>query len=213
MIVGVFGLPRSGKSTLLAYCAERALRHKALACGRGAWRVSLGDFSPYDKVYSTFPILSKSGKVCKLDCFQLGKIEIKNSLLLIDEISLVFDSRDYKAFPKHCKEFFALHGHWSNDIIYASQGFEDCDKRIRNMTDTLLYVDRAGRFSRVRPIRKQWSIDGSIVEGYTLCPRYRQNGCTDLNIMICLIPLASLNCPLFFLKHGANVPRGTIQAQ
>lgn len=170
MIIGVFGLPRSGKSTLLAYCAECALRHKALACGRGAWRVSLGDFAPYDRVYSTFPILSKNGKICKLDCSQLGKIEIKKSLLLIDEISLIFDSREYKNFPKHCKEFFALHGHWENDIIYASQGFEDCDKRIRNMTDTLLYVDRAGRFSRVRPIRKEWSIDGSIVEGYTLCP-------------------------------------------
>lgn len=170
MISLIFGVPRCGKTTLLAYCAERALARKGIACGRGAWKVSLGDFAPYDHVYSTFPIHSERGSVRKLDCSVLGKKQITNSLLLIDEVSLIFDSRDYKTFPKDAKQFFALHGHGQNDILICSQGWEDCDKRIRNMAENLLYVERVGRFSRIRPIRKAWSIDGNITEGFTLCP-------------------------------------------
>lgn len=171
MIIGMFGVPRCGKTTYLAYCAERAARKKALACGRGAWRVRLGDFAPYDKIYSNFPLHLRAGApVYKLDFDMLGKFQIENSLILIDEISLVCDSRDFKNYARHTKEFFALHGHYQNDVIYCSQGYEDTDKRIRNMTEIMLYCDRAGAFTRVRPIHKTWSIDGSIVEGYTLAP-------------------------------------------
>lgn len=208
MIVGVFGLPRSGKSSLLAWAAHTAIvKHRPLSVGRGAWRVSLGDFAPYQAVYSTFPILptapqkmtiasrqkllsrlrlkkasakygrrtlSKIAKippVYKLDFDDLGKVQIlPHSLIIIDEISLVCDSRNYREYKQHTKEFFALHGHYKCDVLYASQGYEDTDKRIRNMTDTLLYVDRCGAWSRVRPIKKSWSIDGSITEGYTLAP-------------------------------------------
>lgn len=171
MIIGVWGLPRCGKSTFLAYCAERAAARKALACGRGAWRVRLGDFAPYKAVFSTFPIHTRSGNpVYQLDFDFLGKYHIQNSLILIDEISLVCDSRDFKNYSKQTKEFFALHGHYECDVIYASQGFEDTDKRIRNMTEIMLYCDRSGGFTRIRPVKKSWSIDGSITEGFTLAP-------------------------------------------
>lgn len=206
MISGVFGLPRSGKSTLLAWCAYRAARGRSLSLGRGAWSVSLGDFAPYTAVYSTFPLytraiidhdktvdmkifkhlghaisdqiekwydsrIAKMPPVYQISFDDLGKIAIApHSLILIDEISLVCDARDYKQYKQHTKQFMALHGHYKCDIIYASQGYEDTDKRIRNMTDVLLYVDRSGAWSRVRPIHKSWSIDGTITEGYTLAP-------------------------------------------
>lgn len=207
MISAVFGLPRAGKSTVLAWSASEAAKGHALTVGRGAWSVSLGDFAPYQAIFSTFPIhtqaqqemykrsdqklltrlhmkkacakigkwydskIAKIPRVYQIDFDNLGKIALPpHSLILIDEISLVCDSRDYKTYAKHTKEFMALHGHYKCDILYASQGYEDTDKRIRNMTDTLLYVDRFGGFSRVRPIKKAWSIDGSITEGYTLAP-------------------------------------------
>ena len=170
MISLLFGTPRCGKTTTLAYFAHRALARKTLVCGRGAWRVSLGDFAPYQHIYSTFPIRDELGEIRQLDCSKLGKTQIENSLILIDEVSLIFDSRDYKTFPKDAKRFFALHGHGKNDILIASQGFEDCDKRVRNLAENLLYIERFGRFSRIRPIQKKWSINGDIVEGYILCP-------------------------------------------
>lgn len=207
MISAVFGLPRSGKSTLLAWSAETAAKGRALSIGRGAWSVSLGDFAPYEAIFSTFPIhtraqlemakdhdqkllrklgmkkmsakigkwydskIAKIPRVYQIEFDALGRVWLPpHSLILIDEISLVCDSRDYRNYAFDTKQFMALHGHYKCDIIYASQGYDDTDKRIRNMTDTLLYVDRFGAWSRVRPIKKAWSIDGTITEGYTLAP-------------------------------------------
>ena len=72
MIQGVFGLPRSGKSTYLARLAKKG-------------------FKKYERVYSNFYI-----KGCyQLDFDTLGKVEYKNCLILIDEISLFCDCRSY----------------------------------------------------------------------------------------------------------------------
>lgn len=166
MVIGVFGLPRSGKTTLAAKMNRDAQKGKTLHVGFGAWRVRLGDFAPYQRVYSNFPLPG----ALRLDFDDLGRYQIENALILVDEISLCCDARNYKEFKQHTKEFFALHGHYRTDVCYFSQGWEDTDKRIRNLTETLLYVDRWGAWSRVRPIHKSWSIDGSITEGFTLAP-------------------------------------------
>lgn len=166
MVVGVFGLPRSGKTTFAAKLNRDAQRGRSLRVGYGNWRVNVGDFAPYLRVYSNFPLPG----ALRLDFDDLGRYKVDNSLILIDEISLCCDARNYKEFKQHTKEFFALHGHYRDDVVFLSQGWEDADKRIRNLTEVLLYVDRWGRFSRVRPIRKTWSIDGTITEGYTLAP-------------------------------------------
>lgn len=178
MIIGVFGKPRSGKTTTGAYFGLRALARKPLTVGHGVWKVSIGDFSPYDYVYSTFPLYNPfTGKKIKGKNFyqisfdDLGKIEVKpNSLILCDEISLVCDSRDYKNYAKHTKEFMALHGHYKVDFVYFSQSWDDTDKKIRNMTEVLLCIDRFGGFTRIRPIKVDWSIDGKIETGYHLAP-------------------------------------------
>lgn len=166
MVVGVFGLPRAGKTTLAAKLNRAAQRGKALSVGFGAWKVRIGEFAPYTRVYSNFPLPG----ALKLDFDALGRYKVENALILIDEISLVCDSRDYKNFKSYTKEFFALSGHFRCDICYFSQGWEDTDKRIRNLTAVLLYVDKFCGWSRVRPIHKSWSIDGSITEGFQLAP-------------------------------------------
>ena len=75
MIEAVFGLPRSGKSTYLAYLAKKAQR-------KGI------------KVYSNYYI----DGCYTLDFENLGKYDYSDCLMLIDEISLLADSRDWKQF-------------------------------------------------------------------------------------------------------------------
>lgn len=145
MIKGVFGLPRSGKTTYLAKLAFQAQK-------RGK------------KVYTNF--------YCKgcytLDFDALGVNDYSDCLILIDEISLFCDSRSFKNYSDNHKYFFALHAHYGCDIVYCSQSYMDCDKKIRNVTDSL-YQIKPWFFglSRVRPIAKQFIIEkGAISEYY-----------------------------------------------
>lgn len=146
MIQGVFGLPGSGKSTYLAKQARKAQK-------KGV------------KVYSNFYI-----KGCyQLDFDDLGIHEYSDCLLLIDEISLFCDCRNWKNFDKNLVYFFTNHRHYNVDIIYCSQSYADCDKKIRNLTDSLYYI-RSGflGFSTVRLINKVFNVDTDITEGYSL---------------------------------------------
>ena len=97
MVIGVFGLPRSGKTTFLAKVSKQALAgKKQLSVGGGAWKVAIGDFAPYAHVYSNFPLQGCE----RIEFKDLGKYDTTRSLILIDEISLFCDARDYKNFDK-----------------------------------------------------------------------------------------------------------------
>lgn len=166
MICGVFGLPRAGKSTFLTYLARRALQGKSLSVGHFSFKKSIGEFGPYKRVFCNFPL-----EGCyKLNFDDLGVYDFSESLILIDEIMLVCDSRDYKNFRSDLRDFLALHGHYKCDIVYCSQGYMDTDKRIRNLTERMFYLEKFGQFSRVRPIDKGFKIDEQINEGYYLAP-------------------------------------------
>lgn len=171
MICGVFGLPRAGKTTFLTWCAMRALKGKSIVIGRWCWRIVAGQFAPYKNVYTNFAVDG-----CKmLDFDKLGEEDFTESLILIDEIMLLCDSRDWKNFPIRLRNFLALHGHGKTDIIYCSQGYKDTDIRFRNLTENIFYIQRSGNWSKIAPIAKSWRIDQDIEEGYTLSPPI---GCT-----------------------------------
>lgn len=153
MIKLVFGLPGSGKSTYLAYECRKALRRNKKNTGF--------------RVYSNYYI----DGAYTLDFDRLGKDDYSNCLVLIDEISLLCDGRDWKSFTPELKYFFTNHRHYDVDIIACSQGYEsDCDKRIRNCADSLFQITRAVLgFSRVRHIIKQFGVkDGRVQEYYEL---------------------------------------------
>lgn len=146
MVQGVFGLPGSGKSTYLAKLAKKS-------------------FKKYDRVYSNFYI-----KDCyQLDFDTLGLVDYSDCLILIDEISLFCDCRNWKNFSSDMVYFWTNHRHYNVDIIYCSQSYADCDKKIRNLTDSLYYI-RSGPFgfSLVRQIDKVFNVDSDITEGYRL---------------------------------------------
>ena len=165
-IYGVFGLPGAGKTTFLTWVAIQALKGKQPVLGRLAWKVPICECTPYERVYTNFDV-----EGCyKLDFDALGIQDFHDCLILIDEIMLLCDSRDYKNFPVRLRNFLALHRHSNVDIVYCSQGYADTDKRFRNLTDKIFYIEKRGKFTRVSPIEKSWRIDQDIQEGYTLCP-------------------------------------------
>lgn len=119
MLTGVFGLPRSGKTTYLAMIAKRSQKSNI-------------------PVYSNFAC----DGCYKLDFSQLGKKDFHDCTMLIDEISLICDSRDWKDFNSDLRYFFTNHGHYNINIFYCSQWYTDTDVKIRRMTENLFYIQR-----------------------------------------------------------------------
>lgn len=154
MITCFFGLPGCGKSTLLAKIAYKELK-----------RIKKGK-SKYVRVLSNYFIRGCS--VLNFD--MLGKYDMSNSLILIDEISLDADSRDFKSFSKPLKQFFILHRHYGCDIIYATQQYDGVDRKIRELTQDLYYMKKAGPLTYATAIYRKITIteDSEIKMGYVL---------------------------------------------
>lgn len=148
MVTGYFGLPGCGKSTFLAKIARKAIRS-----GR------------YDKVFCNFYV----DGTYQLNPDDLGQFDFSNCLILIDEITLFFDSRDFKKFQQHQKEFFLMHRHYGVDIVYFTQQYDGVDKKIRDITQTLYHVKRTGCASLARCIHRTLDVNNDtkeIVYGY-----------------------------------------------
>lgn len=109
----------------------------------------------------------------------LGKYDISDGLVLIDEATLEFDSRDYKNFSKRLITFFLLHRHYNLDIVLFTQQWDGVDRKIRVITDRVYYIYKGfftghwiSRWYRVPygiiipdPKKNQEKL-GEIVQGY-----------------------------------------------
>lgn len=126
MIQGFIGVPGCGKSTVLASMAYK--ENKKILKGK----------SKYKYIYSNFDC----AYCYKLDVSDLGEFYLHDCLILLDELTLDVDSRDYKSFSHRLKKFFILHRHYNIDIVYATQDPSRIDKTIRNLTFSLWYVSR-----------------------------------------------------------------------
>lgn len=114
MVVGKKG---SGKSTMLHRLAFEHLRD--------GWAV-----------YSTEKIPG---------CYHIKYSDIgvwnlpAGSVLLVDEVGLVWDNRKYKDFPDHLRDWFKYQRHEGVKVYLFSQTF-DVDKKIRDLTDNMYLV-------------------------------------------------------------------------
>ena len=155
-VYGVWGLPRSGKTTFLTAAAIETLNgHKFMR------------LKPHKKVLSTFPL----DGCYKLNPYQIGKIDIQDSLLLIDEISSFFDARNWKVFPEETRTWFQLHGHYHCDVIFCSQYWSDADARLRNLAERYYLLEPSifPHVSFVKPIdRILGVVDGQIQDSYSI---------------------------------------------
>ncbi len=164
MISLYFGKPGSGKSTLLTKFAIRELRK----INRDNYNIFKRLFikkSKYDYVLSNLDIIG----CVRVDFNDLADYRFKNCLILLDEITLDADSRDYKSFSKGHKYFFIMHRHYRNDIILFTQVYNRFDKTIRDIVDRCYYVRKFLCFSNYLRIPNSIVIPeetGEILQGY-----------------------------------------------
>lgn len=156
MITCYFGLPGAGKSSMLAKIAYD--EQKRIRAGK----------SPYKRILSNYYI-----EGCEEIHFEdLGTYDMSESLILLDEITLDADSRDFKTFSKNLKEFFILHRHYRCDVVYATQQYDGVDKKIRDLTHNLFYLKKAGQLTYAIAIYRKITIteESDIKMGYSIPP-------------------------------------------
>ena len=158
MIVCYFGVPRVGKNTFLTMIAQREL--KLMEQGK----------SKYEHIYTDF--YCEGCEKFKYSDFRVYKAY--NSLFLIEEMGLNADGRKFKDFTPEERDWFALHGHVNCDIIYATHDYSDVDKKIRDKTEELWFLQKSiipffRRFTTARRIFRTIDINehtSELVMGY-----------------------------------------------
>lgn len=131
----IFGKKGSGKSS---YLAKLALRYQ-----RRGWNV-----------YCNMPDLSIPD-IRYVDAEKIGEfIPEPHSVLLLDEVGMLYDNRNYKSFKTDVRDFFKLQRHYKCIVYLASQSF-DVDKKLRDLTDMMYLVTNVGVMSIIRPITKK----------------------------------------------------------
>lgn len=132
----VFGKKGSGKSSYLAKLALKYSRKKYI-------------------IYTNMIDLNIPS-VRYIDPKEIGKfVPEPHSVLLLDEVGMLYDNRHYKDFSNETRDFFKLQRHYKCIVYLASQSF-DVDKKLRDLTDEMYLVNNIfGYFSLIRPITKK----------------------------------------------------------
>lgn len=145
-LVFIFGKKGSGKST---YMVSLMLQHL-----KRGWTVytNMSDVCiPGVRIMNT-----ESLKSCVPD---------PHSVLFIDEGGLIWDNRGYKSFDKGYTEFFKLQRKYKCKVYINSQDF-DIDKKIRQLTDSMVLMSSIGGFIGViRPIIRKVALVEASAEG------------------------------------------------
>ena len=151
--IGIFGKPGGGKTLLLTAYAKQHIKKK--------WTV-YADFPCYINGVKQFNDIDfKEGKWLPDGRNDKGKI-VENILLLVDEIGILYNNRDFKTNFSNPEvlDFWKKHRHRGVKIIYASQSYNDMDKKLRVLTD--LYVLMKDCFLRTIKIGKVVQVNTDI---------------------------------------------------
>lgn len=124
MVSLYFGKPRCGKTTHLTKIALEEL--KRIKEKKSRYNYVVSNVNIKGVVFTTFE--------------NLAKYEFNKCLILLDEITLDADSRDFKKFTKAHKEFFVMHGHYKNNIILYTQIYNRLDSTIRDIVDSCFHM-------------------------------------------------------------------------
>lgn len=100
----------------------------------------------------------------------------ENSVLLIDELSCLFNSRNFKNTPQSVLRWFKYSRHNKVKIFAFTQVFNDSDYQIRMLADNMYIAKNMGLFALYRRIRKVLDIRtdangvGQIVDSFEKAP-------------------------------------------
>lgn len=138
----VFGKKGSGKSSLLA---KLAVEYQSKG-----WPVFSTERIPGCYV---------------VDYNDIGFVEFpENSVLLVDEVGMIWDNRNFKNFKPEVRDWFKLQRHRKVKVYLFSQTF-DVDKKIRDLTDDMYLVEKKFRvFSYAKRILKKTVLNKSTAE-------------------------------------------------
>lgn len=132
----IFGKKGSGKSTLLCKIALRYLK----------------------KGYTVYTNMEDMciHEVRIIEAEKLGEfVPEPKSCILLDEVGMLYDNRDFKKFKPEVRDFFKLQRHYSCVVYLASQTF-DIDKKLRDLTDRMFLITAITPWlSLSRPISKR----------------------------------------------------------
>lgn len=131
-----FGLPGCGKTSLLVQTAVSE-----------AYKIKMGS-SAYSCVITNVPINCEGVYYCN-DFNWLSEHYVLGALILIDEATISFDSREYKVFAKGLVRSFVLHRHTKNDIVLFAQIWNRVDKTIRDICDRVYYLHKGVIFRQI----------------------------------------------------------------
>ena len=132
----VFGKKGSGKSTYLCKLAKSYQKKKYI-------------------VYTNMTDCKIPG-VRLIDPEKLGDfVPEPRSCVLLDEVGMLYDNRNFKSFKPSVRDFFKLQRHYHCVVYLASQSF-DVDKKLRDLTDRMFLVNALFPWlSLIRPITKK----------------------------------------------------------
>lgn len=151
----IVGFPGSGKTTLAVKLTQQFLSK--------GWCV-----------YSNIEIPGSY----LIDPDDLGKFwQSPNSIIILDEIGLVWDNRKFKDFKDHSRDWAKKHRHHKHRVYSFSQSM-DYDSKLRDVTDKLyLLVNYFGWFSVAKEITMKWvsvqpdaNAEGRIAKAMIISP-------------------------------------------
>lgn len=119
-LIFVFGKKGCGKSTLLTKLAYKYKKKK--------WTV-----------YSTENLPGIENIDNPKEIFNIDFPE--HTCILIDEVSLIWDNRDFKTMDKRTVEWFRYQRHHKCRVYFFSQTF-DIDKKLRDLADDMYLVNK-----------------------------------------------------------------------
>lgn len=185
-LIMIFGKKGSGKSTILTKYALQYIKK--------GWTVYSTEHIPgvyfiQPEYIGKFNLKDFNYKPIDPDDYRgirklLVKLRLKffphkpKVLLLIDEVGMIYDNRNFKNFNTKVRDFFKLQRHYYVRCIMFSQTF-DVDKKLRDLTDAMYLVKNVARiFCYGKKIRKYQNINndssdgsgGKIVDDYEFEP-------------------------------------------
>lgn len=142
----IFGKKGSGKSSYLVKLAKQYQRKKYV-------------------VYTNMTDITLPG-VRIINAEDIGEfVPEENSLLLLDEVGIIYDNRNYRNFKSDTRDFYKYQRHYKVVCYMASQTY-DVDVKIRNLVDGMFLVQNIFTvFSLIRPIKKTITLTEATSEG------------------------------------------------
>lgn len=139
-----FGLPGAGKTTLIA-------------------RTVIKSSKKYNHIYCNVPMNDAPDNFVLIQNSWIGKYDISDGLLIIDEASLFADNRDYKNFTKALTSYFMLIRHYKVDVMLFAQSYNAMDKKLRTLCTDVYYMYKPLITGRLLGLTKWYRIPYGIV--------------------------------------------------